>query len=105
MKKFSSIVVEAGIIILGVITWVMFVIIMVEREKAEYAQRTLKREIRQIEIQTQQHDYMFGKYADSISDDMLRDFYPQVENIDSLRSRLKEKYEILLRTQNDGLCY
>lgn len=105
MEKLRSIMVEACIILLGVLTVVFFIALMRQQEVAKYTQRMLKRENRQLEIQVQQHDYMFGKYADSISDAMLRDFYPEVNNLDSLRIRLKELYEIRLRKDTDGLCY
>lgn len=39
------------------------------------------------------YEVVLGKYVDSISDGMLQDFYPQVTNLDSLRSYLTNCYE------------
>ena len=105
MEKFRSILFEAGIISLGVMVMVLIIALVRQQNVAEYTQGKLKRENRRLEIEIQQHDYLFGKYADSISDEMLRDFYPEVSNLDSLRNHLKERYEIRLRNDTDGLCY
>lgn len=105
MKKFRTIIIEAGIILLGVLAVGFFVALARQQNVAEYTQGKLKRENRNLEIQVQRHDCLFGKYIDEVSDSMLHDFYPQATDIDSLRSHLREKYEIRLRTETDGLCY
>ncbi len=105
MEKLRTILVGAGIISLGVMVVVFLIALVRQQNVAEYTQGKLKRENRRLEIEIQQHDYLFGKYADSISDEMLRDFYPEVSNLDSLRNHLKERYEIRLRNDTDGLCY
>lgn len=84
---------------------VSFLGLLGQRNSAEYNRRALKRENRRLELKVEDHEYMFGKYVDSISDMMLHDFYPEVNNLDSLRSRLKERYEIMLIKEQDGLCY
>ena len=106
MEKLRANLVEAGIILLGVMVVVVLLITLVRQQNVtEYTNRMLKRDNRNLEMQVQQHDYMFGKYSDSVSDAMLRDFYPDVQNLDSLRNRLEELYEIKLRKDQDGLCY
>ena len=105
MEKLRTILVEAGIILLGIMVVVLLITLVRQQNVAEYTQGKLKRENRRLEIEIQQHDYLFGKYADSISDEMLRDFYPEVSNLDSLRNHLEELYEIKLRKDTDGLCY
>ena len=104
MEKFRTIIVEAGVILLGVLAVVFFIALMRQQEVTKHTQRTFEREIEQLELKLEHHDDMFGKYADSISDAMLQDFYP-VNNLDSLRSHLKERHEIRLRKEKDGLCY
>ena len=105
MEKLRTIFVEADIILLGVMVVVLLITLVRQQNVAEYTQGKLKRENRRLEIEIQQHDYLFGKYADSISDAMLQDFYPEADNLDYLRNHLKERYEIRLRNDTDGLCY
>ncbi len=104
MEKLRTILVGASIILLG-LSVMSIGDLMEQREVTRQTQRKLKRENRRLEIEIQQHDYLFGKYADSISDAMLQDFYPEADNLDSLRNHLKERYEIRLRNDTDGLCY
>ncbi|MBR3675531.1 MAG: hypothetical protein IKN71_00135 [Alphaproteobacteria bacterium] len=105
MKKFETVITQAAVILLGTMAFGFLIAFVRQQNAAEYTNRMLKRDNRNLEMQVQQHDYMFGKYSDSVSDAMLRDFYPDVQNLDSLRNRLEELYEIKLRKDQDGLCY
>lgn len=105
MKNLEKMMPEVGITIIAIMVVVMLAGIRAQNKDAEYTKRMLRRENSELNSTVHHHKIMFGKYADSISDAMLRDFYPEVSNIDSLRNNLKERYEIRLRTENDGLCY
>ena len=94
-----------SLILISIMTVEMFVGMLEQRENSWHSYRMLERENRRLELEVELRDHMFGKYVDSISDDVLHDFYPEVNNLDSLRRHLKEMYEIKLRKDNDGLCY
>ena len=103
MKKFEIVVTTIVVLFIGVTTIGMFA--------GDYLREQAKREKQQImmeanrELLYQKHlqDVMFGKYADSISDAMLRDFYPEAADLDSLRYRLKDTFESHTAAEEDGL--
>lgn len=92
-------------IFVGIMTYGMFEVEFQLGKQRQNEQQRLEREHEQFESALSRHEVVLGKYSDSISDEMLHDFYPEITNLDSLRSCLKEKYEIRLRTEKDGLCY
>jgi len=105
MKKFESVLIVLVVIFIGIMTYGMFSAGQELRQQKLNEQRMLKRENAQYQSDLSHYEVVLGKYTDSISDEMLRDFYPQETDLTSLRSHLKEKYEIRMRTERDGLCY
>lgn len=106
MKKFEFILIVVVAIFLCVMTVGMFEGDRIRnKKKQQHTQQVLERENAQCKTALSHHEVVLGKYADSISDEMLRDFYPEDNNLDSLRNSLKEGYERYVRTRDDGLCY
>ena len=105
MKKFEITLILVILAYVGIVTYGMFKAELQLGEQKRKEQQTLERENEQFKSALSNQEVVLGKYADSISDEMLHDLYPEITNIDSLRSGLKEKYEIRLRTEKDGLCY
>ena len=94
MKKFEFILMVVVAIFLCVMTVGMFEGDRIRnKEKQQHTQQVLERENAQCKTALSHHEVVLGKYADSISDEMLRDFYPQATDLDSLRSYLKNCYE------------
>ena len=106
MKKFGFALTVLVAVLLCVMTIGMFEGDRIRnKKKQQETHKILERENAQLDFALSHHEILFGKYADSISDGMLRDFYPHATDVDSLRDCLKDKYERYLRTINDGLCY
>lgn len=94
MKKFEFILIVVVAIFLCVMTVGMFEGDRIRnKKKQQHTQQVLERENAQCKSALSHHEVVLGKYSDSISDEMLRDFYPQATDMDSLRSYLINRYE------------
>jgi len=94
MKKLEIAILVLVSILVVIMTYGLFSAEYELGQQKRNEQRMLERENAQYKSALSHHEVVFGKYADSISDEMLRDFYPQATDLDSLRSYLQEKYEI-----------
>lgn len=93
MKKFEYALLLVIFIFVGIMTYGMFEVEFQLGEQKRNKQQMLEREYIQFKSALSHHEVVLGKYADSISDEMLRDFYPQATDLDSLRSYLINCYE------------
>ena len=93
MKKFEYGLLLFLFIFVGIMTYGMFEVEFQLGEQKRSKKQMLEHEHEQFKSALSHHEVVLGKYADSISDEMLRDFYPQATDMDSLRSYLINRYE------------
>ena len=103
MKKFETFMIVVAVIFIGIMTIGMISGSFSQKEIQLREQKELQEENRLLLHQKHINNVLFGKYADSISDEMLHDFYPDATNLDSLRYQLKDTYESHMAAEEDGL--
>ncbi len=103
MKKFEAVLTVVVVIYLVVMTIGMFAGDFSRRNDRKTELKSLRDEVERQYYQQHINDVLFGKYADSIPDEMLKDFYPQDTDLNLLRYRLKDIYESHMVAEEDGL--